>query len=82
MSFSEMLNFRIRQFKRFDGGWGSYDKETGQWSGMMSNLIKSEADFITASLDQCCNRTEVIDYLWALTTVSRGFAIKSMKLLI
>ena len=36
MSFSEMLNFRIRQFKRFDGGWGSYDKETGQWSGMIA----------------------------------------------
>ena len=26
-SFSEMLNLRVQQFKRFDGGWGS--KETG-----------------------------------------------------
>ena len=28
-SFSEKLNFSVRQFKRFDGVWGGFDKETG-----------------------------------------------------
>ena len=28
-SFSQTLKFRVQQFKRFDGGWGSFDKETG-----------------------------------------------------
>ena len=26
--FSEMLNFQMRQFKRMDGGWGSFNEET------------------------------------------------------
>ena len=77
MAFSEMLNFKVRQFKRFDGGWGALDKETGQWSGMILNLINGEADFISASLNQCCMRTEPLDFLWALSQVRDGFAIKS-----
>jgi hypothetical protein len=28
-SFSETLNFKAQQFKRFDGGFGAFDKETG-----------------------------------------------------
>ena len=37
--FSEMMNFTLRQFKRFDGGWGSLDKQTGEWSGMIASLV-------------------------------------------
>ena len=74
--FSEILNFKIRQFKRSDGGWGTLDKETGQWSGMISNLVNNEADLITASLVLCCKRYEAVDYLWMLSTTSLGFAIK------
>ena len=74
--FSEILNFKIRQFKRLDGGWGTLDKETGQWNGMISNLVNSEADLITASLTACCNRNEVVDFLWVLGTQSLGLVIK------
>ena len=77
MLLSEMLNFRVRQFRRFDNGWGAFDKETGQWSGMISNLINDEADFMPVSLGLCCRRTEVVDYLWTITEVTNGFAIKS-----
>ena len=75
--FSVKLNFNIRQFKRIDGEWGNLNKETGKWNGMVSNLINGEADIITGSLAICCKRTEVIDYLWPLATISLGFAIKS-----
>ena len=74
--FSEILNFKIRQFKRLDGGWGSLDKETGQWNGMISNLVNNEADLSTASLTACCNRNEVVDFLWVLATQSLGLVIK------
>ena len=74
--FSEILNFKIRQFRRSDGGWGSLDKETGQWSGMISNLVNNEADLITASLTLCCKRSEAVDFLWVLATQSLGFVIK------
>ena len=39
-TFSDNLNFGIKQFTRTDRGWGAIDKNTGQWSGMISNLIK------------------------------------------
>ena len=75
--FSGKLNFKIRQFKRIDGEWGYLNKETGKWNGMISNLKNGEADMITGSLDICCKRTEVVDFLWPLATISFGFAIKS-----
>ena len=75
--FSNHLNFKIRQFKRLDGAWGSLNKETGEWNGMVSNLINGEADIITGSLAICCKRTEVNDYLWTLATISLWFTIKS-----
>ena len=75
--FSGKLNFNIRQFKRIDGEWGNLNKETGEWNGMISNLKNGEADIITGSLTICCMRTEVVDFLWPLATISFGFAIKS-----
>ena len=74
--FSDSLNFNIRQFKRIDGAWGSLNKETGVWNGMISNLKNGEADIITATLNICCERTEAVDYLWPMASQSLGFAIK------
>ena len=75
--FSEILNFKIRQFKRLDGGWGSLDKETGQWNGMISNLVNNDADIITASLTLCCKRNEAVDFLlYPLAIQSLGLVIK------
>ena len=42
--FAEKLNFTLRQFLRFDGAWGSFDKQSGKWSGMISNMVNGEAD--------------------------------------
>ena len=75
--FSGILNFNIRQFKRIDGEWGTLNKETGKWNGMISNLKNGEADIITGTLTICCRRTEAVDFLWPLGSVSFGFAIKS-----
>ena len=74
--FSEMLNFTLRQFKRFDGGWGSHNKQTGEWNGMISNLVRAQADMITTPLDLCCGRPKIVDYLWTLSEESKGFGIK------
>ena len=73
-----MLNFKIRQFKRIGGGWGSIDKVTGQWNGMISNLINGEADILTSSLTICCRRTEVVEYLWTLSLKRTCFGIKGL----
>ena len=74
--FSGMMNFTLRQFKRFDGGWGSLDKQTGEWSGMISSLVNGEADMITTPFQICCGRSAVVDQLWTLSEESTGFGIK------
>ena len=75
--FSNMLNFTVvQQLNRFDGGWGQLDKDTGQWDGMISNIINGEADLAIATLTICCGRTEVVDYLWTLAQPRPAFAIK------
>ena len=50
-------------------------KETGNWSGMISNLVNGEADLIT-SMTLCCSRENAVDYLWTLSTSRSGMAIK------
>ena len=69
------MKFQIRQFRRFDGGWGAID-EKGNWNGMISNLRNGEADIITTDLTICCRRTETVDFLWALAEGREAFAIK------
>ena len=71
-----MLNFQLRLFKRFDGGWGKVD-ENGKWNGLISNLYHGEADIGATGLTLCCQRTEVVDYIWSVNTLPGVFAIKS-----
>ena len=75
--FSEILNFKIRQFKRVDGLWGAIDKESGKWNGMISNLINGDADILVGSVTVCCRRHEVVDFFWMLAFSQYGFFIKS-----
>ena len=44
------LNFRARLFIRRDRKWGSIDAQSGEWNGMVSSLLKGEADLIFTSL--------------------------------
>ena len=50
--------------------------ETGNWSGMISNLVNGEADVMTTSLTLCCGRTNAVDYLWSLSFSTAGLLIK------
>ena len=76
-TFSDGLNFHIKQFKRLDGHWGKFDIKSDQWIGMISNLVNEEADLITASMSLCCGRSKAVDYLWTLSKERYGFVIKS-----
>ena len=75
--FSELLNFQLRQFRRQDGGWGSRNSDTGQWSGMVSNLVNGEADLISVALSLApAGRTDAMDFIWTLSEGTSGFVIK------
>ena len=53
-----------------------YTVETGQWNGMISNVVNGEADIITTALAKCCKRTEVLDFFGSFLSQSLGFVIK------
>ena len=72
-----MFNFQVRQFRRQDGMWGSLERKTGNWNGMISNLLNGDADFTSIGLVVCCQRTDAVDFTWALSHASAGFVIKS-----
>ena len=55
--------------------------ETGQWNGMISNVINGEADIITGALTKCCKRTKVLDFFGSFLPQSQGFVIKRKHLL-
>ena len=58
-----------------------YTVETGQWNGMISNVINGEADIITGALTKCCKRTKVLDFFGSFLPQSQGFVIKRTHLL-
>ena len=41
--FGELLNFRLRQFKRLDGGWGSLNKGRSFWKTFAFTTFSSSA---------------------------------------
>ncbi len=47
-----------------DGQWGHV--VNGTWNGMISSVLKDEADFIMASLTYTLHRFTVIDYLYPI----------------
>ena len=76
--FEKTLNISVRQFKRIDGKWGGIDRKTGQWTGMVSNLITGDAELISTSLTLYGPRTEVIDFLSPISEAILAFAIKGL----
>ena len=79
--FEKTLNISVRQFNRLDGGWGSLNKKTGKWSGMVSNLINGEAELISTSLTLWGPRTNVIDFLSPISETTLAFVIKGLFML-
>lgn len=60
--------------------WGYQDKETGDWSGMIGELIRDEADVGATACFFTIERIPFIDYV-AMTTKSKSlFVFRSPKL--
>ena len=56
------MNFTWRLYQRSDGKWGSKQPD-GSFNGMVSSLVKGEADLIATSLTLTPVRHEAVDYL-------------------
>ncbi len=51
-----------------DGYWGSLDKSTGEWSGMIRNLVKGDAEVAWSDLTLTLDRNTAVDYLLPIYT--------------
>ena len=58
-----------------------YTVETGQWNGMISNIVNGEVDMNTAGLTKCCKRDKVLDFFGSFSKESLGFVIKRKQVL-
>jgi ionotropic glutamate receptor len=74
------MNFTTRIFKRFDGQWGSIDPNTGEWVGMIKNILDEESDFICSSVTLKYERSFAVTFLNPLGTERRVIAIKGQEL--
>ena len=59
---AETYNFTYYLFKFWDGTWGYFDQETGQWGGIIRDLLDKD-------------RVRVVDYLMPFNTDRMTFTI-------
>ena len=60
---AESLNFTYKLELSRDGYWGTYDKDTGEWSGIVKDLMDDVADVGFAPLTVMHERAQAVDFL-------------------
>ena len=71
------LNFRYVINVVKDGNWGGKDKQTGQWNGMVGEVMRGEADIAVADLTINSDRETAIDFTYPF--MSTGITILYKK---
>ena len=61
-SLSQQLKFKYELELATDGGYGSYNKTSGKWSGMIGDLLAQKADLVLADLTITHEREQVMDF--------------------
>ena len=59
---SKILGFNYTIKLVEDGQYGSYDKETGEWSGMIGELQSQKADLVVADITITYEREQGVDF--------------------
>jgi len=61
-SLSKQLKFKYTLELAADGGYGSHNKTSGEWSGMIGDLLSQKADLVLADLTITHEREQVMDF--------------------
>ncbi|KAL5010168.1 hypothetical protein ScPMuIL_012473 [Solemya velum] len=59
---AKSLKFNYTMYVAPDGKYGAKDKDTGEWNGMVRELIERKADLAVAGISITYKREEVIDF--------------------
>ena len=76
-SLARHLNFTYSIATSRDGNWGSVNKDTGEWNGIIKDIIEGEADVGVALLSLTKSRSEVIDFMLPFYSDSFGFFVNT-----
>lgn len=74
---ARILHFRWTIHPVGDGNWGSLNKETGEWNGMVGEVIRGEADIAVADLTINQERAKALDFTYPF--MSTGVTILYKK---
>ena len=82
-ALSKEVKFKYKIHMVGDGKYGSYNKETGQWNGMLRELIDHKADLAVVDLSMTAQRQEAVDFTMPFmnTGVSLLYILKSNNLI-
>ncbi|KAF6021621.1 hypothetical protein EB796_020082 [Bugula neritina] len=61
-SLADQLDFNYRLYISPDGSFGAYNNVTGNWTGMVKEIMDGRADMVAASFSILSGRAEVIDF--------------------
>ena len=75
-TLAETLNFTFNLELARDGNWGSQDMETGEWNGLIKDLIDDAADIAAAPLTVLKSRSLVVEFLLPVETDSNTFIVQ------
>ena len=75
-TLAENLNFTFELEMSRDGNWGAQNKGTGEWNGLIKDLIDDVADIASAPLTVLKSRSLVVDFLLPVQSDSNTFIIR------
>lgn len=78
--FKKAMLTIIIKMKIFYSTWGYKNNETGEWNGMIGELINNSIDIGASPLFLTSDRIDVIDYLICTSQTRSKFVFRSPKL--
>ena len=66
-ALQSVMNFTLEWTTPEDGNWGTLSPDTGQFDGMVGQLMRNEIDISTSGLTVTAERAHYIDYTRAIT---------------
>lgn len=61
-----------------DGRYGSYNKQTKEWDGMMKELLDQKADLAIADLTITYDREQVVDFTMPFMPLGESLTIMTV----
>ena len=73
---TNQLGFKVRLHVSKDGKYGSKNSTTGQWSGLIGELVRGDADIALADLTDSQERSKFVDFTESFIDTGIGVLVK------